>query len=42
MRKEGTLDKCGYIDVNKYNNKTTSLWEVSWNQREPLSCIALA
>ena len=42
MRKEGSLDKYGYIDVNKYNNKTTSLWEVSWNQREPLSCIALA
>ena len=25
MRKEESLDKCGYIDVNKYNNKTTSL-----------------
>ena len=24
-RKEGSLDKYGYIDVNKYNNKTTSL-----------------
>ena len=25
MRKEESLDKYGYIDVNKYNNKTTSL-----------------
>ena len=25
MRKEESLDKCGYTDVNKYNNKTTSL-----------------
>ena len=24
MRKEESLDKYGYIDVNKYNNKTTS------------------
>ena len=25
IRKEESLDKYGYIDVNKYNNKTTSL-----------------
>ena len=25
MRKEESLDKYRYIDVNKYNNKTTSL-----------------
>ena len=25
MRKEESLDKYGYIDINKYNNKTTSL-----------------
>ena len=25
MRKEESLDKYGYIDVNKYNNKSTSL-----------------
>ena len=25
MRKEESLDKYGYIDVNEYNNKTTSL-----------------
>ena len=25
MRKEESLNKYGYIDLNKYNNKTTSL-----------------
>ena len=25
MRKEESLDKYGYIDINEYNNKTTSL-----------------
>ena len=41
-RNNDLIDKYGYIDVNKYNCKTTQALNSFWNQREPLSCIALA
>ena len=42
MRKEERLDKYRSIDVNKYNNKTTSLEDLFWNQRKPSGGIAIA
>ena len=42
MNKEDLIDKYRYIDINKYNCKTMQTFDSFWNQREPLSCIALA
>ena len=39
MRKEESLDKYGYLDGNRYNNKTTSLkiyFEIKENPRVAL------
>ena len=38
----GLIDKYGYIDINKCKCTTTQALNSFWNQREPLSCIALA
>ena len=38
--KEDLIDKCEYIDVKKYNCKTTQALDFFWNQRETSSCIA--
>ena len=40
MNKEDFIYKYGYIDINKYNCKTTQALDCFWNQREPTSCIA--
>ena len=42
MNRENLVKNYGYLDVNKYNNKTTQAFDSFWNQREPSSCIALA
>ena len=42
MNKEDLIDKYGYIDVNKYDCKTVQALDSFWDQREPLSYIALA
>ena len=31
MKKEDLIDKYGYIDVNKYNCKTTQALDSFWN-----------
>ena len=41
MNKEDLIDKYGYIDVNKYNCKTTQALNSFWNHRELSSCLAL-
>ena len=42
MNKEDLIDKYRYIVVDNYNFKTTQTLDSFWDQREPLSCIALA
>ena len=40
MNNEDLIDKYRYIDINKYNCKTTQALDFFWNQRESSTCIA--
>ena len=42
MNKEDLIGKYGYIDVKKYNCKTSQAFDSFWNERELSSCIVLA